>query len=996
MLNKTLINPVLVLAILLSLGVSAAHGAPPAQEGTTYTVKRGDYLWALAKKYLGDGHAYRDIVAATNAKHDEDPSFAHIVNPDLIHPGWKLLIPDGKGAVTSKEDITAQLQTTLDNWRKENDIIGVTLAVDAPELGSVALASGLSDRDAGTPMTPDHRLGVGSVTKTWIATLTLQLVDEGALTLDDTLSRWFPDFPNADKITVRQLLSHTSGATNYYVQLEQLAGIFLEKIDTDWRGFTPDELLDVATELEPSFEPGEDLGYSNTNYVLLGRIVELVTGNPLHAELRSRIYEPLGLENTFLGGDEDIPGGWGPGYTTEYAMLFSETDPTAALYERVAAKLATLPWASGALVTTAPDLLRFERALFGGELLERATLTEMFTPVVVSENHVGSGLDLSGGLGVFEVTFPTPLGSGVGHDGGIPGFSAAMLFFPDHDVSVVLLVNDDRAETGIIPPPDRVIETLVYDALVQVLEHTTGEEIELEVAQTAPGGNVYEDPRDRFTIPLVGNWAQVETDGTYALFEVPGLDLSMYVVTVESDDLEAGADVALRQIGIDPSALTKRDDGSLGDWHITFYWHGEGKGVTPLCQVDNEVTYCLIATGDDDLTKNPPEHVMRTLQGFAIAGKEVDLPTTVEEFEAYINSFVGDVPPGLSIVIALGGDILYAKGFGMADGPKGMAARPDTVYLWASMTKMATATAIMQLVDQGLVDLDGPVSDYLDYVPAKYGITVRQLLTHSGGLGEPADFVVGNLRLEGQAQVDPDVYVREFLEQFTGLTFEPGSASSYSSPGTVMLGQVVAEVSGQPYIEYVQEHILAPLGMVNTDCIYSSQAMIAKAAAPALPAAQVEDLIAMVDQIRGLGDGVNFIREADDRHGWMNRYTVFGAGGCLIGPPTEAIRFAQMHLNDGELDGVRILSREAVALMQEMQYSTKGDPFGWGLGWEVAEEGEHPYVEHDGGGTGVWAKMRLYPKDGLAIVLMSNADGWDRDRVADAAANVVFSLAGRG
>jgi CubicO group peptidase (beta-lactamase class C family) len=561
---------------------------------------------------------------------------------------------------------------------------------------------------------------------------------------------------------------------------------------------------------------------------------------------------------------------------------------------------------------------------------------------------------------------------------------------------VVLLVNDDRAETGIIPPPDRVIETLVYDALVQVLEHTTGEEIELEVAQTAPGGNVYEDPQDRFTIPLVGNWAQVETDGTYALFEVPGLDLSMYVVTVESDDLEAGADVALRQIGIDPSALTKRDDGSLGDWHITFYWHGEGKGVTPLCQVDNEVTYCLIATGDDDLTKNPPEHVMRTLQGFAIAGKEVDLPTTVEEFEAYINSFVGDVPPGLSIVIALGGDILYAKGFGMADGPKGMAARPDTVYLWASMTKMATATAIMQLVDQGLVDLDGPVSDYLDYVPAKYGITVRQLLTHSGGLGEPADFVVGNLRLEGQAQVDPDVYVREFLEQFTGLTFEPGSASSYSSPGTVMLGQVVAEVSGQPYIEYVQEHILAPLGMVNTDCIYSSQAMIAKAAAPALPAAQVEDLIAMVDKIRGLGDGVNFIREADDRHAWMNRYTVFGAGGCLIGPPTEAIRFAQMHLNDGELDGVRILSREAVALMQEMQYSTKGDPFGWGLGWEVAEEGEHPYVEHDGGGTGVWAKMRLYPKDGLAIVLMSNADGWDRDRVADAAANVVFSLAGRG
>ena len=171
--------------------------------------------------------------------------------------------------------------------------------------------------------------------------------------------------------------------------------------------------------------------------------------------------------------------------------------------------------------------------------------------------------------------------------------------------------------------------------------------------------------------------------------------------------------------------------------------------------------------------------------------------------------------------------------------------------------------------------------------------------------------------------------------------------------------------------------------------------MVAAAAGPAFPAAQVEDVIAMLDRARGLGDGADFVREVDEHHAWLNRYNVMAAEGGLIGPATEALRFAQMHLNGGELDGVRLLSPEAVAQMQEMQYSTQGDPFGWGLGWIVADEGDHPYVEHDGGGVGLSGKVRLYPEEGLAIVLMSNESGWDRVRVADAAANVAFSMPGQ-
>jgi CubicO group peptidase (beta-lactamase class C family) len=323
-----------------------------------------------------------------------------------------------------------------------------------------------------------------------------------------------------------------------------------------------------------------------------------------------------------------------------------------------------------------------------------------------------------------------------------------------------------------------------------------------------------------------------------------------------------------------------------------------------------------------------------------------------------------------------------------------MISEPDTVYMWGSMTKMMTATAVMQLVDQGLVDLDAPVSDYLDYFPAEYGITVRQLLDHSSGLGEPTGFLIRALNLDGEPLTDPDRVAREYLEGFSGPMFEPGSAAFYSNPNFVLLGQIVAEASGQPFVEYVKEHILMPLGMENTDFSYSSQAMLDKAAGPAIPVAEVENIVSQINQVAGPVSGEDLIREVDEKFAWMNRYNVMAGNGGLIGPATEVIRFTQMHLNGGELDGARILSPEAVAEMQKMQLTTTGEPLGYGGAWRVFDEAEHPFVEHDGGGVGLWAKMRLYPAQNLAIVFMSNASGWNRDMLADAAANVVFSLTG--
>jgi CubicO group peptidase (beta-lactamase class C family) len=420
-----------------------------------------------------------------------------------------------------------------------------------------------------------------------------------------------------------------------------------------------------------------------------------------------------------------------------------------------------------------------------------------------------------------------------------------------------------------------------------------------------------------------------------------------------------------------------------------------GQGVTVLAQVKDATTYAIVATGSEDVVNRaePPADVMSTIAGFAFAGEEVVLPTTVEEFEAYVNSFVGDVPPGMSIAIALGEDVIYANGFGLADGPQEKEATPDTVYEWGSMVKMVTASAIMQLWEQGLIDLDAPVSDYLDYVPAEYPITVRQLLNHSAGLPE-ADLAHRLFVLDGEPLIDPDLAARAYVEEIEGPIFEPGSASAYANPHLMLLGQIVAEVSGQPYIEYAQEHILAPLGMDNTDFSYSNEDILANAATHAIPVAQVEGFITSINEVWELGDASDLIRETDDQYAWLNHYNILAAYGGLKGPPSEAIRFMQMHLNGGELDGVRILSPESVALMQEIQLSTAGEPLLFTLGWFIHDDPEHPYIEHAGGGVGIRDLMRLYPNDGLAIVLMSNAGGYDELPVMDAAANVVFSTMG--
>ncbi|HEY6891345.1 MAG TPA: serine hydrolase domain-containing protein [Solirubrobacter sp.] len=287
------------------------------------------------------------------------------------------------------------------------------------------LASGLADRDAGTKMRPSHRVRIASLTKTYTATVVLQLVGEHRLALSDSVEQRLPGLvPNGAGITVRQLLHHTSGIADFELDPAVLEPYLAGDLDHRW---APRDLVKIAVSHPPLFTPGTRYAYSNTNYVLLGLIAEAVTGHPLEQELRARIFTPLRLRATSFPDAAAMPAPFAHGY-----RVFDQppaTDITG---------LNPYPWAAGAMVATAHDAARFYEALLGGRLLDRRLLREMKTTV---ENPGGDFKGQRYGLGL--ESFPTHCGVAWGHNGDIPGFlTYAFASAGGRDVAV-LTVNQD-------------------------------------------------------------------------------------------------------------------------------------------------------------------------------------------------------------------------------------------------------------------------------------------------------------------------------------------------------------------------------------------------------------------------------------------------------------------------------------------------------------------------------------------------------------------------
>ncbi len=368
----------------------------------------------------------------------------------------------------------------------------------------------------------------------------------------------------------------------------------------------------------------------------------------------------------------------------------------------------------------------------------------------------------------------------------------------------------------------------------------------------------------------------------------------------------------------------------------------------------------------------------------------------IAELEAHLEGLVASGnPPGLSIAVVKDGELVYHQAFGMADGPRGKRATVDTVYHWWSMTKIATAIAILQLHERGQLGLDDPVEQYLPWFAVQYPaassqpITLRHLLNHSSGLPDTVPAMLGWVHYDAGARSQTEL-VKHHLPRFNKLRFEPGSKAIYSNLNYMVLGAVIEGVSGRSYEEFVTENVLKPLRMEQTGFVYS-EAMAAHEAAGSLPVVHFYTPL-----LPFLLDTGELIREQQKGVFWFNRlYIDVTPPTGLISPVSDVARLMLAYLNGGELDGARILSPQSIALMtNESHVPGEGPNMAaytggqHGLGWYVIPHGEQMRYQHHGAGPGFATTMRLYPEQGLGIAILANGTDLDRDGLVDRLAEV--------
>jgi D-alanyl-D-alanine carboxypeptidase len=330
--------------------------------------------------------------------------------------------------------LSTQLQQIVDSAVKSPKTVfpGTALYVSQPKLGTWTGAAGEANINPSTPMKAEDTFRAGSILKSLIATVVLQLAEEGKFSLDDALPVVLPGrviarFPDAPRITVRMLLDHTSGIPDY-ASTKEFEGKVLADPRRHWK---VDEFLDLAASMTPRFAPGKGWGYSNTDYNLLGLVIEQATGKPWRAVIRERIIDQLGLKHTSLPepGHNSIGSDAAHGYELVNGKLRDVTDVDPSMADAAG---------GDALVTTTADLAHFLNALLAGQLFEHAkTLKEMLTFVDAkgAPGLVGYGLGLQryqlpGGVEV------------IGHAGGTAGYLAFVGHLPVQNVDVAMVINN--------------------------------------------------------------------------------------------------------------------------------------------------------------------------------------------------------------------------------------------------------------------------------------------------------------------------------------------------------------------------------------------------------------------------------------------------------------------------------------------------------------------------------------------------------------------------
>ncbi len=317
------------------------------------------------------------------------------------------------------------LQEILDLQRESYGATGMAAAIVIDGRHFWSGGSGVSDRKTRTPVAADTPFPIFSITKMFTGALAVKLAEEGRLALDDPLSQAVPDWPDADRITLRMLLNQTSGIGNAQRRLERATETRPRVV------WTPEETLRYAKR-EPHKPPGETWEYNNANFVLAALMIEEATGRPANEALREAILDPLKLDDTLLQPDERPPGDTAHGYGGP---------PRIARALRIGGPYAPYPaeaswlWTAGGMVSSAPSVAHFADALLRGDLISPDSRRQLLDFVPAAEGFVGYGLGVGKGqAGVDDVWF---------HPGGGPGFVTSVAHVPAKKITVAVLSSGD-------------------------------------------------------------------------------------------------------------------------------------------------------------------------------------------------------------------------------------------------------------------------------------------------------------------------------------------------------------------------------------------------------------------------------------------------------------------------------------------------------------------------------------------------------------------------
>jgi D-alanyl-D-alanine carboxypeptidase len=390
-------------------------------------------------------------------------------------------------------------------------------------------ARGEADIETHALLQPDSVFRIGSVTKQFTAAALLTLVESGRVSLDGPLSNYLPDFPEGDRITIRQLLNHTSGIRNYFN---------MDGSDAIQRDVTTDQLIDMLEREPLEFDPGSRFAYSNSGYALAGAVIEAASGMPWDAYMRQTLFEPLGMTHTGYGHD--------PVFAARQITGYSRVDNGVAPMRPMSM---TQAYAAGGLVSTAADLLIWNRSLHGGRILGEETYFQMITPVgaaAVEEAQYGFGL-LDDRVRGERMLW---------HGGHIFGFRAWLGYLPGPDISVIILENSDAFESIEIAHVGRRLAAMAmgdpYPTMIPV---------PMDVSTLATAEGVYRFDDDvRRTLRVVDGQLTAQRDSGRRQTLTP-----------------IGDDTFLYPDGFNRLTLQRNEAGAV--WGIRFFAMGDGAGA---------------------------------------------------------------------------------------------------------------------------------------------------------------------------------------------------------------------------------------------------------------------------------------------------------------------------------------------------------------------------------------------------------------------------------